>query len=464
MNFEIKEDSPTTYFWSNLKAIENDWNSSIQPQEYFPILKPTCVKNAINEFMSACTKYTSDSINPTIRAWTAVKLSICEFEAVGLKNIPTICYSDDLEPMMECMLEIDHSTQWWTTYSGNYQRLSTLCNDYNSYYQERKLVETLLNLTNFNYEYNKILNKKLVYAAQENVINLKNQFKNASNAIERTMKSNIETQEILWKQHTMNQKNYFDLSFQELSRIQNISELLQDQINKASNLMSDHLRYISREINKSNVVDIYEQELKKFYKVSLEEQKRYKSHIEADMSQMFKTTKSIMENVPSIIDDRVSKYNDIANQELSNIVSSMESKIIYAIQDLMKENAIVIEEDLDKIEDGLNIIMQELSGLSNNITDISETLHEIVTKIDKVTKTFLICWDVFIYCIKISCNILVFCLYKINIWIFLFVFLYYFRRSFPKRLLLAKVTQFLLLISLVRIGTIVGELFVDCLL
>lgn len=154
------------------------YNISEQVKLYdiFPLLKPSCIKEAITDVVEVCTGYGPESLDPSIRAKAAVKLSLCEFEAVGLSIIPQGCYSNSIEEMMDCMLEIEHSSHWWTTYSGNYQRLSDVCSTYREYYQEKAIIETFLNITDFMADFHNQFKSSVVSETQEFQSNMKDEF------------------------------------------------------------------------------------------------------------------------------------------------------------------------------------------------------------------------------------------------------------------------------------------------
>lgn len=116
--------------------------------EKFPFLKSSCVKQALAEFLPRCLKEGFDSIDSHERVETAVKLSICEFEASGLQSIPKSCLqtNTDIESMMDCMLHLESSTKWWTTYSGNYQKLPTICYENSLPYEKEQLLDVYVKL------------------------------------------------------------------------------------------------------------------------------------------------------------------------------------------------------------------------------------------------------------------------------------------------------------------------------
>lgn len=113
----------------------------------FPFLKSNCVTDALKSFLPVCLEKGVESVDSTLRVEAAVKLSICEFRASGLEYIPNSCESWDMDSMMDCMIGLESSTQWWTTYSGNYQRLSSICFENSLPYEKQQILDLFLNVT-----------------------------------------------------------------------------------------------------------------------------------------------------------------------------------------------------------------------------------------------------------------------------------------------------------------------------
>lgn len=127
----------------------------------FPFLKSDCVKDALSRFLPICLKEGIESVETELRVETAVKLSICEFKASGLEHIPNSCESKAIDSMMDCMIQLESSAQWWTTYSGNYQRLTTICFENSLPYEKDQILALFLNITNTYTDLSDQLNEQL---------------------------------------------------------------------------------------------------------------------------------------------------------------------------------------------------------------------------------------------------------------------------------------------------------------
>ncbi|KAL3232765.1 Nuclear fusion protein KAR5 [Nakaseomyces bracarensis] len=453
MSFKPREASPATFFWNSLRNIDDPWNSTIQAHDYFPILKPTCVKNAIDDFMNMCIKESSESISPTIRAWTAVKLSVCEFEAVGLKNIPDNCYSNDLELMMECMLEIEHSTQWWTTYSGNYQRLSSLCNDYNSYYQERRLVETLLNLTDLNYDFSTKYTKQFTATAKENIKNLKKDIINASNELQEHLNTQINNQKLVWKEHLSKQNNVYELSLNGMKDIESLTNLLKDNLTNLSTILTKYIKSAAEEIDKNNIISLYERKFEAFYKVAIEEQKQYKSITLKAINDLYSDTENTLTNLPHLVDNSVVERLKVISYDFD----SMQRNINTNIQNLFYSYATNMDASLADIKFELMALKSEVNEISGNIANISGVVTQIHEKIESFGSTWFIIWDIFIWCFTFPSGLLQYFLLKFKyLPIYPLVLIYLLSKTLPKIPDLRFSMKISLLILLTTIGSRLG--------
>ncbi|CAR30739.1 hypothetical protein ZYGR_0P00410 [Zygosaccharomyces rouxii] len=123
-------------------------------QRNFPFLKSSCVRDALRTFLPICLKQGVESIESSFKVETAVKLSICEFQVAGLGHIPDSCKNTQTDSMMDCMIQLESSAQWWTTYSGNYQRLSSICFENSLPYEKEQILSLFLNITNIQSEIN----------------------------------------------------------------------------------------------------------------------------------------------------------------------------------------------------------------------------------------------------------------------------------------------------------------------
>lgn len=168
-------------------------------EDKFPFLKSHCVTEALKSFLPICLEQGIEFVDSALRVEAAVKLSICEFKASGLEHIPNSCDSWDIDSMMECMIRLESSAQWWTTYSGNYQRLSSICFENSLPYEKQQILDLFLNVTRMYNDISDALRAQVheiisdtESASRKHLENMANMFQEYMNAFSKRAKSNEE--------------------------------------------------------------------------------------------------------------------------------------------------------------------------------------------------------------------------------------------------------------------------------
>lgn len=129
----------------------------------FPNLSRSCVRRALSNFIPLClNKNGIEAVTDSKRVQTAIGLSICEFEASGLDQlIPYECLNfesgqfdddddDGTESVMQCFISrLELRGEWWSTYTGYYQRLDDLCLSYALPFQKDEMIDVFVNVTKF---------------------------------------------------------------------------------------------------------------------------------------------------------------------------------------------------------------------------------------------------------------------------------------------------------------------------
>lgn len=115
----------------------------------FPFLRRTCSKDAVSRFIPLCSSPGGVETIPEIaKVEAAIGLSVCEFENAGLGElIPRECLHSSYRNVMDCLMDKDIRTDWWTTYSGYYQRLGEICHQYSLVFQKEEIIDMFVNLT-----------------------------------------------------------------------------------------------------------------------------------------------------------------------------------------------------------------------------------------------------------------------------------------------------------------------------
>lgn len=107
----------------------------------------SCSHNALLEYMELCSEIGFDLVDPQLRLRLAVKLSICEFEEASVE-FPNKCkHLDTASEYISCVKEFRRIPQLWTSYSGNYRKLRTLCYEELLPHAKNHIVELFANIT-----------------------------------------------------------------------------------------------------------------------------------------------------------------------------------------------------------------------------------------------------------------------------------------------------------------------------
>lgn len=121
-----------------------------------PQYDTSCVKAAIMPILSKCLKTPLNEMDPKIRAMTAAKLSVCEFEVANVEY-PLECRSRGrvLATVMDpteysaCVMALEKKSQWWTTYSGYYRSIGELCHQESLPYEKDEIWSMFLGVTSY---------------------------------------------------------------------------------------------------------------------------------------------------------------------------------------------------------------------------------------------------------------------------------------------------------------------------
>ncbi|EDO15890.1 hypothetical protein Kpol_1019p10 [Vanderwaltozyma polyspora DSM 70294] len=143
--------------WSLITNPINIDDTSIE--NTFPFIQQSCAKDALEKFMPICLKDGAEAITSELRVETAVKLSLCEFKASGIESIPIECKNATPDTMLSCLIQLESYPQWWTTYSGNFQRLTSVCYENSLPYEKEQILNLFLNVTDMYSDINVSLEK-----------------------------------------------------------------------------------------------------------------------------------------------------------------------------------------------------------------------------------------------------------------------------------------------------------------
>ncbi|CAI4035542.1 hypothetical protein SMKI_13G1910 [Saccharomyces mikatae IFO 1815] len=387
----------------------------------FPFLKSTCVKDALKSYLPQCMANGFESIDAETRVETAIKLSICEFQASGLGEIPANCMVDDLGSMMDCMLELESSSQWWTTYSGNYQRLSSICYENVLPFEKEQILKLFLNITelydSFGGDINTKLNElvfKMERESESYLNDLARMFHNYDHELRNMTESNriiLENDLSVFRDNVNNV--FYDTSehlevqileknnqiLNEVDTIHHIMSSLADELNKNDmkakiyDLKDDNLNNLQDLVEMSHDVREYYFKNNELVNIELDNflmgLKEQLGGMSKDLSESQMEAIELLQGFNSVLHDSLlPSMTDEIVPEMTNFKNSILQEWSSITSTLNKDFALWNEEIFSTFSE----ISERLNGTKNKLDDIDIKVSLIHKKLIALIKIFDIMW------------------------------------------------------------------------
>lgn len=103
-----------------------------------------CAKKALEPIINQCAEGI-ETISPIQQKLIAIQLSICEFENAEI-SYPSECKSQKLDT---CILLLEKSPQYWTTFSGYYREIRSICHQVSLPFAKDQILQVYENITEF---------------------------------------------------------------------------------------------------------------------------------------------------------------------------------------------------------------------------------------------------------------------------------------------------------------------------
>lgn len=103
-----------------------------------------CAKKALEPIINQCAEGI-ETISPIQQKLIAIQLSICEFENAEI-SYPSECKSQKLDT---CILLLEKSPQYWTTFSGYYREIRNICHQISLPFAKDQILQVYENITEF---------------------------------------------------------------------------------------------------------------------------------------------------------------------------------------------------------------------------------------------------------------------------------------------------------------------------
>ncbi|EMG45756.1 KAR5 Nuclear fusion protein KAR5 [Candida maltosa Xu316] len=122
---------------------------SVLDDYHFPIIESwrnDCSKKAIQQIIPQCMQGI-EAITPSQQKAVAIELSICEFENVNIP-FPRECKTkNDDDDFDLCLLLLEKSPQYWTTFSGYYREIKNICHQISVPFEKDQILSVYENIT-----------------------------------------------------------------------------------------------------------------------------------------------------------------------------------------------------------------------------------------------------------------------------------------------------------------------------
>lgn len=366
-------------------------------EELFPMLQRSCVKSALQIFLPQCLLEGIETVTDSIKMDTAVRLSLCQFEASGLAQIPEECsHTESTEDMMACMLELETSNKWWTTYNGYYQNLPMMCITHGSMFQREQIIKTFMNITKFVNQLNE---------------NWGTVFKTNMDEVDKIISYNLNNLTVKFN-HTLNQVDNFNASMNSIvqkmqtSLLKNKDEV-QLYISRKDEEIKKSVITLQKFINqlKNDVVD-------ENFLLDLENRRRGELSLWNEMETALQAERDFRLKEQ----ENINIYLDNLKTSIINLNGNMESLNQFQIKNLENHvraeltnisNQIINEwlsltKILNKdIQYWNELIKDNFKMISSKLEITIEKIDFVENKICKIVKVFLKIYTVFEYCFKV---------------------------------------------------------------
>lgn len=338
------------------------------------ISSSSCAQNALSDILPECIQNGLDSIDSSVRRDLAIRLSLCEFEVSGI-SFPMEC--TDVKTGDKCIDKLKLSPQYWTTYSGNYHHLQSICYQEALPYEKDKIIALFSKVTN--------LYKKLVEYMENVDSNFEDEIVSKLNIMLKEFQSSQTMfQEQL--QHKMNEQfhsmrdniDVINEYFEEV-HAHTMGSVWSDLLNLKTEITE--ISSINKQVWGDDFNKLTESTIKSVYEISKQ------------LEEIIVSSRDGIETVNSINQEQYTKLQE----NWLDIVQNQQEYLEYEFRDLLliisEKIELEIFDSIRVIDDTLAESLQKLDEQIFNIQSKLETTDEMFTnfsrKLDHVL-TFLI--------------------------------------------------------------------------
>nr|Q59WU8.2 RecName: Full=Nuclear fusion protein KAR5; AltName: Full=Karyogamy protein 5; Flags: Precursor [Candida albicans SC5314] len=306
-----------------------------------------CAKKALEPIINQCAEGI-ETISPFQQKSIAIQLSICEFENAEI-SYPSECRSQNLDT---CILLLEKSPQYWTTFSGYYREIRNICHQVSLPFAKDQILQVYGNIT----EFYRTLMDEMTNSSKytENMQNeLKAKFDKLIGVIDLILADREKNREDLKSSFNMF-KNNFEKS---LNNALVVMKHSYEDANSNVKELESHLNYFINDMSQVYIL-INEKALE-----VKSQQDRIKEH-NADILNQIEEIKKNLDNAY----EEASEVQISNNQLVHDIQSSLDYSL-FTVSNLNSHLQLSINDFIEKNEDIRSrapIIFEEIFGLFLN--------------------------------------------------------------------------------------------------
>ncbi|CCE79655.1 Piso0_001737 [Millerozyma farinosa CBS 7064] len=313
-----------------------------------------CVVEALQKFIPQCIVHGVDSIDPSVQKYSALKLSICEFENSHIQ-IPSVCYGmKDPVEYDSCIIQIEKTPQYWATFTGYYREIVKICYEESLPFEKEQILHLYTNVT-------KVLNrlmKEMHHAyssSEENSEHMFSGFTELRNMMKDIIRENNDASHVMRDNYNKIFKQYEKV----VEDTSQVSKVHGDRINE---MMSDVLNTLQFTGFQVSELSLSLDALK--FNDKIEEIK------ESAISEYRNMANISMEATQNIFDqlNSLSKYADETRNSTSNIEMSLQQSESHV--DTMKNS---LEDSTFFVKHYTELVKFELEHTLNFVADFQKS-------------------------------------------------------------------------------------------
>ncbi len=306
-----------------------------------------CAKKALEPIINQCAEGI-ETISPIQQKLIAIQLSICEFENAEI-SYPSECRSQNLDT---CILLLEKSPQYWTTFSGYYREIRNICHQISLPFAKDQILQVYENITEFYRTLMDEMTNSNKYT--ENIQNeLKAKFDKLISVIDLILAGREKNREDLKSSFTMFKNNFEKSLNNALVVMKNSYEDANSNINE----LQSHLNYF---IN--DMLQVYILINEKTMEV-MSQQEEIRGNYDGILNQIEEIKKNLDIAYEEALEAQISN-NQLAHNMQNNLeyslfmVSKLDSHLQLSINDFIEQN--------EDIRNRAPIIFEEIFGLFLN--------------------------------------------------------------------------------------------------